>query len=130
MRLYLMFVTAVWVLYLIKLRWPKKKNIFYFLLIMIPVSFQPDFLQDTTLLKVELFRSKNWLLKPTSYGLNWRVEKQKIKYEQMTDQSNLFLAIRFTPILSHGHLTRQMVFIKLCIWLMFFNSFLIAWAKA
>ena len=26
MRLYLMFVTAVCVLFLIKLRWPKKKN--------------------------------------------------------------------------------------------------------
>ena len=54
-----MFVTAACVLFLIKLRWPKKKSIYYFLLIMIPVSFQPDFLQDTTLLKVELFRSKN-----------------------------------------------------------------------
>ena len=30
MRLYLMFVTAVCVLFLIKLRWPKKKSIYDF----------------------------------------------------------------------------------------------------
>ena len=31
MRLYLMFVTAVYMLFLIKLRWPKKKNILFVL---------------------------------------------------------------------------------------------------